>query len=87
MSIASHLVDVDWMTKAACRGLDSDLFFPVDRGGGAPRYTSRAKAICARCAVLDDCLDYALGFTARDDVGIFAGTNATERRELRRMRP
>ena len=72
------LEDTDWMLSAACKGLDSDLFFPP------PGVSSdEAKEICAGCGVRKDCLDYALKFESIT-VGIWGGLTGKERRRLRR---
>lgn len=61
-----------WVERAACRGGSTDLFFPP-RGAG----TAEAKAVCRRCAVKGECLDYAvrwhIGF------GVWGGKSARER--------
>jgi WhiB family transcriptional regulator, redox-sensing transcriptional regulator len=76
-----------WRFDAACRGEDSSLFF-------APNYFERreekdarerkAKAICARCIVRDDCLEYALRI--RETHGVWGGCNEQERRVALRER-
>ena len=61
---------------------DPDLFFPISQSGPASAQMARAKAICARCMVQDDCLRYAL---AADPVhGVWGGMSEEERRRLRR---
>ncbi len=77
----------DWRRDAACRGEDAGLFF-------APAYfekrhekaarEARAKAICARCPVLDVCREYAL--RVRESHGVWGGLNEAERRGLLRRR-
>src|SRR6266545_3513580 len=83
---------VDWMWGwqfyAACRGEDSSLFF-------APNYfekrdqkegrEAKAKALCARCSVREECLEYAL--QVRESHGIWGGLNELERRQLLPARP
>jgi WhiB family transcriptional regulator, redox-sensing transcriptional regulator len=78
---------IAWQHSAACRGEDSTYFF-------APSYFERrseknareavAKAICARCPVRDECLEYAL--RTRDNHGIWGGLNEMERRAILRQR-
>lgn len=65
---------MDWRKMAACRGMDPELWFPLD--DGAP-----ARAVCARCPVADDCLALALRLGLDD--GIFGGLDADDRRALR----
>ena len=52
-----------WMAYAACRGVGVDLFFP-----GRGESTRSARAYCARCAVVDECADYA---AANHEVGVW----------------
>jgi len=68
-----------WRDQAACRGLDTAIFFPSsDVEAGA------AKAVCATCPVRDSCLEWALG--TRQEDGVWGGLTDTERRRLRRRR-
>lgn len=77
-----------WQLLAACRGEDSTYFF-------APNYFEKrrekdareavAKAICVRCPVREECLEYAL--RVREGHGIWGGLNEMERRALLRQRP
>lgn len=68
-----------WMDKAACLGVDPDLFFP-DRG----KTTIDAKRVCFECPVRGECLEYALDNVER--FGIWGGTSERERRKIRRSR-
>lgn len=65
--------------QAACRGLDTNLFFP-ERGDD----TTIAKRICASCPVRNLCRDWAL--TNSERFGIWGGTSEKERRARRRTR-
>lgn len=72
-----------WQFKAACRGPQAAVFFPpstFERKDEKDEREARAKAICAACAVRQDCLDYALRI--REPHGIWGGLNETERRQL-----
>lgn len=64
-----------WADRAACKGEDTDVFFPVGRE--SPR---RALAVCRRCPVRTECLDYAL---TRPQHGIWGGTTSDQRRLIR----
>lgn len=75
----------DWRENAACRDADPELFFPVSDMGPGARQVAEAKAVCARCPVRAQCLDYALD--AALDHGVFGGTTERERRELVRRQP
>jgi len=72
----------DWQLDAACRGLDSSLFFhpPGERGGPHDEREEAAKRICAGCAVRAQCLQYALA--ARERYGVWGGLSEAERHEL-----
>jgi WhiB family transcriptional regulator, redox-sensing transcriptional regulator len=70
----------DWRDRAACRDADPELFFPITDMGPGERQATEAKAVCARCPVRTDCLDYAVN--AGLDHGVFGGTTERERRTL-----
>lgn len=70
--------------KAACRGKDITLFYPVI----SPRQrrvepTQSAKFICGQCSVVDGCLEYSLHF---EPLGVWGGRNEVEREILRRQK-
>jgi WhiB family transcriptional regulator, redox-sensing transcriptional regulator len=73
-----------WRDSAACRHVDTELFFPIGRAGPAAAQTRQAKAICARCPVRQPCLAYALA--TNQAYGIWGGCDDEERRVLRRQR-
>jgi WhiB family transcriptional regulator, redox-sensing transcriptional regulator len=79
----------DWWSLAACRAADPELFFPVSGVGHGACEVSRAKAICARCAIRQRCLEYAL--ETRQPDGIWGGASEAERRQIvarrRRLEP
>lgn len=68
-----------WWSGAACRGRTA-LFYSDDRGDQAD-----AVAVCAGCAVLDQCRSWVFG-SARDPVagGVCAGYTHADRKVLRR---
>jgi WhiB family transcriptional regulator, redox-sensing transcriptional regulator len=72
----------DWRELAACRFEDPDLFFPIGTTGPALVQTRRAQAVCARCPVRAQCLDFALA--TEQATGVWGGTTETERRDLSR---
>jgi WhiB family transcriptional regulator, redox-sensing transcriptional regulator len=76
VAVAGH--DDDWRERAACRGLDPDLFYP--ERGADPKPAQR---ICADCPVREECLDYAM---ERREIGIWGGTSEQERRRMKRRR-
>lgn len=73
---------MSWRDKARCRGMDPELFFPVGASGPALEQSERAKAICTRCPVSNQCLEWALETNQHD--GIWGGKTEDERRTLRR---
>lgn len=81
-STSGPLADRGWRDRAACRGVDPELFFPTAESG--PTYDEQvaaAKWVCARCPVREHCLGEAL---ARIPYGIAGGLTEHERRELPR---
>lgn len=77
---------MSWQDRAACRGIDADLFFGSDNESPQQRKAREAKAktICASCPVRAQCLDDALRNSIR--YGIWGGLNGEERARERRRR-
>ena len=73
------LQPVEWQSEARCAGADPDVFFP-ERGGSS----KAARAVCSKCNVREQCLEYALN--NKEQFGIWGGTSERERRRLRRDR-
>jgi WhiB family redox-sensing transcriptional regulator len=73
-----------WRTKAACVGHDPELFFPIGTTGPALDQIKRAKEVCARCQVRQQCLEWALD--TRQAAGIWGGLDEEARRTLHRNR-
>jgi WhiB family redox-sensing transcriptional regulator len=76
-----------WQHYGACRGEDSVFFFAPNYFEKRAQKNAReavAKALCVRCPVRDQCLDYALEM--REVHGIWGGLNEMERRNLLRQR-
>lgn len=82
---ARRKADADpfWRDRAQCLGSDPDLFHPVKPGPHAGR--AAALAVCKSCPVKETCLEVALGMG--DVLGIWGGTSARERRQMRRSLP
>jgi WhiB family transcriptional regulator, redox-sensing transcriptional regulator len=68
-----------WRSKAACQGLDPEIFFPLDDEDG-----TAAKAVCDTCPVHEACLEHALGY--REKEGVWGGATERERRRIIRQR-
>jgi WhiB family redox-sensing transcriptional regulator len=73
-----------WWSGGACVSTDPELFFPISDSGPSRRQAAQAKAVCAGCAVLRNCLDYAVG--RGHLTGIWGGTTEEERQALRGSR-
>jgi len=73
--------DTTWQHHGACNGLSPKLadriFFPTTRNFAS---IAQAKAICARCPVLETCLNAALDSGTKD--GIWGGRTEAERELL-----
>jgi WhiB family redox-sensing transcriptional regulator len=75
--------DIAWQDQALCRGANADLFFAphhLERKEEREAREAQAKAVCARCPVRRQCLEFAL--SVREPHGIWGGLNETERRSL-----
>lgn len=72
----------DWRVHAACRSVDPSTFYQSDneRGPARTRRESDAKAVCAACPVIQECLRWALA--AREVHGIWGGLTGEERHAL-----
>jgi len=60
-----------------------DVFFPNEYEFGSRTDIRLAKAVCARCPIRMQCLEYAL--IAREPHGIWAGLLPRERADLKRL--
>jgi WhiB family transcriptional regulator, redox-sensing transcriptional regulator len=79
MRESSETVKPTWRDDAACKGLETDTFFPSTDAEAGP-----AKLICAGCPVRAECLEWAL--LSRQEDGVWGGLTDNERRRLRRRR-
>ena len=61
----------DWRMSAACRNVNPERFFATGKGDYATRQVARAKSVCARCPVLNECRDYANTVPGLE--GVFGG--------------
>lgn len=81
-AIAQQRRDQPWRQRAACRGMDVNLFHR-DRSS----VVNDAMTTCRRCPVSDECLAFALSLPDEQDrSGIYGGLTWQQRRELRRQR-
>lgn len=77
-------LNMGWLTDAACREEDPELFFPLTSGEAAYEQIRGAKNVCRRCPVRELCLTYAV--ETGQSAGIWGGTTEEERRKLRANR-
>lgn len=77
--------DLDWWDRAACQGVDLEVFYPP--GGGT---LEPAKQICGGCAARRECLEYAMAcestLAEAQRHGVWGGLSGHERWVLRRCR-
>jgi WhiB family redox-sensing transcriptional regulator len=67
---------MSWQSEARCREHDPELFFSA-----GSRSERRAKAICGRCPVVDQCRAFAV--ESGTDFGVWGGLSGRELRSLR----
>jgi len=85
MPITARRASASWGSQAACLNSDPELFFPISPSGPALQQVAQAKAICARCPVRCDCLQFALA--THQAHGVWGGTSEEERQLLRSRGP
>ncbi|MET0467786.1 MAG: WhiB family transcriptional regulator [Aeromicrobium sp.] len=76
----------EWQYDGACREADPETFFSPDAERG-PRRRAReaaAKALCAVCPVVQECLQHAL--TVREPYGVWGGLTINERDSILQQR-
>jgi WhiB family redox-sensing transcriptional regulator len=81
--VSIQLSPVAWQLQAACRGPQSEVFFPPsqsERKHDRLERERRAKAICGICPVRSDCLSYAMEI--RESHGIWGGLSESERKSM-----
>ena len=76
------MTETEWRAMGACLSVNPDLFFPISAGGVAVKQVARARQICARCRVRQECFDFAMRNGEMD--GIWGGTTPEERIKIRR---
>ncbi|WP_396910598.1 WhiB family transcriptional regulator [Mycolicibacterium sp.] len=71
--------DWAWQQYARCRGLPPDIFYPPDneRQHARRRRENRARLICVRCEVAQQCLEHALRWP--ETHGVWGATTPRER--------
>ena len=77
-------IDRTFMSKAACKGMDAELFMPLR---GENLKIRAAKQICNFCPVKSECAEYGLQISMLYDThGIFGGLTRSEREMILRER-
>lgn len=71
--------DPSWRDHAACKGMDTNIFFPGRAGDiSANRAVERAKEICAGCSVREQCAEFGM-----DEIfGVWGGLSGRDRKRL-----
>ena len=72
---------MSWTDHAACKGMDSSIFF-AERGDTT--MVRRARKICDTCPVKQPCLEFALEHNEK--IGYWGGTTPRQRRSLKKQR-
>jgi hypothetical protein len=65
----------DWITKAQCRGIHGDLWFPPVEHENQQLYYDVAVTVCASCPVWRECLKT----SAKETYGMWGGLTPSER--------
>jgi WhiB family redox-sensing transcriptional regulator len=65
-----------WQDKAACNGMDSSVFL-----SGVASRIAIAKAVCATCPVIDDCLRFAID-NEDFEPHVYGGMTGAERKRV-----
>lgn len=74
-----------WMDKASCREIGTEVFYPeTSTASTHEQQVDAAVSICRRCAVINECLEYAL--ETRDSYAILGGRTPEQRSVMLRKR-
>jgi WhiB family transcriptional regulator, redox-sensing transcriptional regulator len=79
----SAALSTGWQQHGLCRACDSAVFFPPAHFEHKPEREAReakAKAICMRCPVRAECLEWAL--SVREPHGVWGGHSESERKQI-----
>ena len=71
-----------WQSMAACRGMDTAIFYHPENERGPTRHRRdwEAKRICQGCRVVGPCLQSAL--ETREPYGVWGGMSVEERQAM-----
>lgn len=75
-----------WQEAAACKGMDTNIFFPPSTKPTPGKFYTRARKICGTCPVQIECLAYAQSME-RDlnssfRAGMYGGLSPIERTQI-----
>ncbi|HEY1157506.1 MAG TPA: WhiB family transcriptional regulator [Arthrobacter sp.] len=73
--------DTGWRAWSACQEEDPELFFPTGQTGLAVMEIKEAKAVCCRCLVIEQCLQWALQTDQAH--GVWGGLSESDRRRIK----
>lgn len=76
MTLVEPVVDLDWMGRAACAGMNRNIFFPEYEF----LTDAAALAACGRCSVKAECLEYAI--RTHQEFGIWGGLTESQRQAI-----
>lgn len=79
----SAALATEWQTQGLCRVEDAAVFFPpahFEHKVEREAREARAKAICQRCPVRPECLEWALAI--REPYGVWGGYTEAERKQV-----
>ena len=77
--MAKSKMQGDWVERALCQEVGIEVFYPPDDKPVARDFYARAKSICAKCEVIEQCRDYGIDET----YGVWGGTTPVERQAMR----
>lgn len=66
-----------WHDSANCKGMETNIFFTESTNKQYKKNTALARAVCNKCKVRSECLNYAL--TENVPFGIWGGLSPRER--------
>jgi len=72
-----------WRDKAACRGVDTEVFMPDGRRYFSQKKKREALSYCTVCPVKQDCLEFAFEHDIK--IGFYGGMDGDERRYAKRV--
>lgn len=77
MSNITVTSNLRWYTEAACKGVDTNIFF-----GGTAASNKEATKYCNQCPIRAECLEDALQYPPIDQHGLIGGIAAYERKKI-----